>query len=100
MNTESLLVPFEYRDYLLDVRRYYEVYVCLDCGALLNYGMSGDEITMKPLEIVQMFVDLREVMEHDIREIMDDAKSMLDLIEGMTERMPKQKPIVEGNAAP
>jgi hypothetical protein len=44
---------------------------------------------MTPDEIMQMFVDLRELTYDAISEIEAQAKSAMDVLEGLIDRMPK-----------
>jgi hypothetical protein len=72
--------------------RSYEVYVCPDCGHLIN-GATGNEpvVPMTPTEIIQMFVDLRNETIDAVDEIKSQAMVIYEKLEGLPERMPKVK---------
>ena len=70
--------------------RCYEVYICLDCGHLVN-GATGDDpvVSMTPTEIIQMFVDLRDETLGMADEIKAQATELYEKLEGLPERMPR-----------
>lgn len=85
-----VVIDFEVNKYWKD-RRCYEVAVCPDCNQIFNWakGNDNDACLMKPMEIVQMFVDLRDATIRQVEEIQGSAEELSKTLEGIIGEMPK-----------
>jgi hypothetical protein len=87
-NVTECLTDFVVNKYFSDKRRY-EVYVCRDCGKFVNFH-NGNEMT--PDQIMQMFVDLRNVLSAPAEVIGSQATELLEKLDALIEKMPAKKP--------
>jgi len=75
-------------------RRCYEVYVCNDCGFLINMSLD-DTRPMTPTEIMQLFVDIRYILDGPAQEAKDQLLDLVEKLDGFIYALPKERKLIK-----